>query len=139
MERIRVMKLIFTILVIFPNCATVSLVNQNTTEPVMVGKIHRLGSDASKDNPEAKQQQLMGYSKSLLFIFAVVAFSIRSNLGDDYSNIADSQYARAVENTHCTHSVNELSYGTYSISYLFVTGYKNYLSALSGGAVKCAR
>jgi hypothetical protein len=142
MKRIRLIRRLgfiacSTYLLTVTACTSLTLTNKNATEPVMAGKINNLG--AKKEKGDAMPHTVMQPVKTWHVIYLLVAYMWADSTEHNFQDLADAQYANAVERTRCTHRVQAVEYNTYSHFSLIYTAYMNKMTAESDGTVKCAR
>jgi hypothetical protein len=123
-------------LMVTASCTSLTLTNKNATEPVMAGKINQLGAKSEKGN--AMPHTVMSPTKTWRVIFLLLGYSWSDNTSQNFEDIADAQYATAVENTRCTHRIQSIEYNTFSHFSLIFTAYMNKMIAESDGTTKCA-
>lgn len=120
-------------------CGTLKMTNRNATEPVMVGKIDSIGSKGKETKTDNTPYRVMDYAMTRRLLFFVFAYSFGDNTSHSFADVADTQYARTVEATRCSHRVREVKYNTYTIYTGLFNQYANSFTAVSNGAIKCAK
>ena len=130
---------ILIIIVLLMNCTSLTITNRNATEPVMIGKLHRIGDSSNPDKPSQSEYRTMDLDKYWRVVFLLFAYQVAGTSDHNFQDIADMQYASAVEKTRCSHAIKALEFKTYSTFSIVLSAYINRITAISEGPVKCAK